>query len=556
MLTAIKPTKYAQKSAQTQNANAVSFVPCVGGVNFHDPIHNMKPTDAIVLDNFIAYPPAIETRGGYRQFAVNIPHSIISLMNWESGNANKIFATCAGEIYDITNGGEASAFPVTTIENDTTGYWSFINYTMADKKYLLAVNNGAGYWTYDDADGWVKREIEGLPENLTSITAWANRVWCTVENSSEVYYFGVGDVLGGTATPFDYGQMFRKGGYAVAVCNWTRDSGYGVNDYQVIISSEGDVLVYTGTDPSNADAYSLVGVWYIGQVPKGDKFHTKVGGDLYILSDVGIVSMNALVSGNYIATSMDNPIIRNIQPALAQDLTLYLNAENWELHVYPPLDILIVQKPADSRGMHQQYVMCLTSNAWSTFSGMPILTSVIHDRRFFFASQKNHVYVAFENNKDNELYGFFGAKTEWDLDTFDNCTWGAENMLTEDGQGVDIYATAITAFNALGNPTTMKRFNLVMPHLVAIGIPSIKVRAHMDYYINGSYAHNGMGVYKNYLWGSANWGQGKWYGAEYYRRWMGINGIGYYGAIELVVNGEMGTKWMGCQILAEGGGLM
>jgi len=536
MLTQVKPSLVGQRSAQTQNVQSLSFAPCVGGLNFYDPIHRTDVRDALILDNFIARPTGIELRGGYQQFATNIKNPV-TILSHESGSVDEdaLFVSTVGNIYDITTGGDVSQMTPVNIPNDNSGYWSFINYSMADTKYLLAVNNGAGYWVYSRDTGWIKPVIEGLPENLTSIGVWANRVWITVQNSSEVYYLQVGSILGGNASPIDYGQMFRHGGNCVAVTNWTNDGGISPNDYQVILSSSGDVLVYSGIDPSNADTYKIVGVWHIGNLPQGDKFLTKVGGDLWVLCDLGIVSLKALTTGNFRETSMDNPIIRKIQPELSKDLALHLNDAGWEMHIYPKLDILILQKPMGTNGTYHQYCLCLINNAWSTFSNMPMSTSSVFNRKYYFADNST-VYLGFENNTDNQ-----------DINT-------SKEYVVPTTNGTDIWGTAIMPFNHFGTPANLKKFQQVRPQFVCKSPPRFQVRMHIDYMMNDVYVENGYDVYQNYEWDSAIWDEGHWYGNTFYSRWVGTHGIGYTGALEIRLKGFPETTWVDCQFMIEGGG--
>ena len=59
----------------------------------------------------------------------------------------------------------------------------------------------------------------------------------------------------------DFGPLFYKGGYLVAVTDWTIDGGNGPQDYVAFISLRGQVALYAGTDPTNSSAWSLVGVF-------------------------------------------------------------------------------------------------------------------------------------------------------------------------------------------------------------------------------------------------------------------------------------------------------
>jgi hypothetical protein len=71
--------------------------------------------------------------------------------------------------------------------------------------------------------------------------------------------------VGGAATEINLGSVFRLGGCIMACYTWTIDAGNGADDHFVILSSNGEVAVYRGTDPSDATAWSIVGVFVLGR---------------------------------------------------------------------------------------------------------------------------------------------------------------------------------------------------------------------------------------------------------------------------------------------------
>jgi hypothetical protein len=45
----------------------------------------------------------------------------------------------------------------------------------------------------------------------------------------------------------------------MAMGTWTLDAGYGVDDYAVFITNNGEAIVYKGSDPSDPNDWSLIG---------------------------------------------------------------------------------------------------------------------------------------------------------------------------------------------------------------------------------------------------------------------------------------------------------
>ena len=54
-----------------QRASTITVTAPVGGWNSRDPLASMKPTDAVVLDNWFCTPTELKTRKGYSNQALN-----------------------------------------------------------------------------------------------------------------------------------------------------------------------------------------------------------------------------------------------------------------------------------------------------------------------------------------------------------------------------------------------------------------------------------------------------------------------------------------------------
>ena len=64
---------------------------------------------------------------------------------------------------------------------------------------------------------------------------------------------------------FPLGQIFKMGGFLVQMATWTIDNVSGMDDYAAFITSEGEVAIYQGYDPTQQSTWSLVGVFRIGR---------------------------------------------------------------------------------------------------------------------------------------------------------------------------------------------------------------------------------------------------------------------------------------------------
>ena len=100
--------------------------------------------------------------------------------------------------------------------------------------------------------------------------------------------------VAGTVATFDLASIAQKGGSLQAIGTWTRDGGDGSDDLAVFLTSEGEAIVYAGTNPGSADAWNLVGVFNIGR-PIGRRCVEKVGADLIVTTENGFLPLSKIL---------------------------------------------------------------------------------------------------------------------------------------------------------------------------------------------------------------------------------------------------------------------
>ena len=171
---------------------------------------------------------------------------------------------------------------------------------------------------------------------VAQLTSHQGRLWATVKDSAVGWYLGV-DQLYGEWKPFDFGALFSAGGAIAFMTTWTIDDGNGAEDHLVIMSTRGQVAVYAGTDPSTIATWSLVGLYFVGEPVKGRRGYYKVGGDMILLTQRGLVSMTALLVStkvNEATTGLKSEKVQLLISALVSEVNdlidweLYLNAAN------------------------------------------------------------------------------------------------------------------------------------------------------------------------------------------------------------------------------------
>jgi hypothetical protein len=530
-LVPLKPFKTPRRAAAAQTAQ-VGVIPApTGGLNYRDPIAAMTPADALVLTNFIPRQQGCELRKGYQVYAdsVTLPGDPVeSVFSYKApDNADdKVFIAVGGDIYDVTAGG-APVLAVTGTGSTDDEWWTTQFSTAADT-FLLAVSPGAGYWTYSTGSGWLQRTVTGLPSSVRTVAVWKRRVWFTCLEDQNVYYMDTVDAITGTATSFPMGSILRNGGYVSALVNWTMDAGLSIDDYLVAIGTEGDVAVWEGTDPTSAATFQIKGVWYVGPVPRHGVYFTPFGGDVMVVSELGLVPMSRLITGQYSQDQQIGPASK-IQSVFAPLVRRLIDEKYFDVFVVPSSEVLVIKLPADG-GTYRQFAMNVTTGAWCQFVGMPMRSVAVINGELFFGTEDGFT-----------CKGLFG-----DRDGVDTVGAGG-NYVEGDMQ---------TSFQNFGTPAQLKKFGMVRPVFIATAAPSVKLQINTQFNLSpvgGSPYFNGT---DNGIWDASVWNAASWVGQNTYQAWYGTAGLGYYGSMRMKVRGLPATVFTSAHMMTELGGVM
>lgn len=358
----------------------------IRGLNSRDPLASMHPEDALRLDNFICRPSSIEIRKGQANFTIGfaVGEKVWSLLAYRAAPNDKMFAATDTGIYDVTVTGVVGA----ALTSCTSGRWESINGSNAGIHYLLAVN-GTDPMKFYNGTVWADATVTGIdPSFFTNISQFKFRVLFTEKNSLSFWYLAVNAVQG-AATEFPLAPLFIKGGSLLAIGNWTLDGGNGPDDYCAFITTEGELAVYKGTDPSNAATWALVGVYSIAR-PIGRKCLFKYGGDLVVITESGLVKMTAVLQA---VDSRMASISDKIIGALSEAARLHKNKFGWSLTQLSAEDILILNVPTVEGTQAQQFVMNTLTGAWSMFKQMNAICFLELGARLFLGADGRVVHA-------------------------------------------------------------------------------------------------------------------------------------------------------------------
>jgi hypothetical protein len=530
--------------------------PPTQGLNTTGAVADMPPADAIEMDNFIAQDLGLQMRLGWFEYATNIgggtTMTVRTIMAYNgtpsTGVANpltssQLFAAIDTGIYYIEGGGNLSAAsPVIALSGTTNaGTMSWAQFTAAGgAQYLIACSETDGAFLYDGVT-WIKflstgsgpGHVTGVnPATFAQVCVWKRRLMFTVRASSQCWFLPVG-VVGGAAQLFDFGPQLINGGALVGLTNWTQDDGAGIDDRLVILGSSGDLVIYTGTDPASATDFQNVGVWYIGQPPVGRRSMTTSGGNVYILTQFGVIPVNQIVQGGLdnILTSDTGLLVqlRKIQSQLNTDFQTLLNTDGWELLALPGLALLQITRPSASLGENIQYVFQQHQTAWSRLIDVPGKT---------FARRLNEVYAG---TSDGRVLRVFS---------------GSVDGLKLDGTGAtQINARVTPAFNYLGTPTVQKQALMIRLNFIAQAVPSWSMLMNVDFSVTTLTSTPVAGGEIGSLWDASYWDIDRWAGgAAAYGEWRSVEGIGFALSPSIFVSSNAQTTLASIEYMVKPGG--
>lgn len=505
---------------RTQVASERSFPAPIGGWNAKDSLASMKPTDAVYLENFFPTPTEVVMRGGNVSHATGTTGNIKTLAVYNKTNGtNTMYAYTSSGIYDVTSAGAVGASKLAR----TNGKHQWTMFGDGTNNWLIAVN-GVDAPAYFDGTTWTavtgatSPALTGLTTtSIVSVCEFKGRLIFLENNSLSFWYLSSG-VAGGALTKYDLSGEAPDGGYLMACGTWTRDAGNGPDDYFVAITSEGQAIIYEGTDPSSSVSWSKVGSYKIGK-PLGRRCMLKYGADLVVLTQDGVFPLSALLlSGDEKAKYAFS---YKIQSAFVESARSYGSTFGWRAIVYPEREALLVNVPLAEDGDHEQYVMNTTTKSWCKFNSWDAEDFAILNDDLYFA------------DGTSTFKAWFGA-----ADNGSNITYRGKH-----------------AFQTFGAAET-KAPKMFMPILSVNGQLDYSIGIDVDFedkLFGGTVTFGATG---GALWGTAVWGTDTWGGSSLITRQWGAPTAydGRWISVKLkIVSNAITGSWIGSTVIYEKG---
>lgn len=480
---------------------------------------------AYILENFFPAADYVKLRGGSRQYAANMVQPIYSLMTYKSGTNEKMFAATLDRIFDVTGGGIITSADVSGL---TSGNWQYMNFTGSGGTYLVAVN-GADTRRLFDGTSWTTTPAITSVSSSTLVNCWTykGRQYFIQKNTMSAWYLEA-DAIGGDATELPLGADFPSGGYLVAGASWAVATNAGLQDVCVFISSEGEVLAYTGSSPDDTQTWSRVGLYKVGR-PLGYRCLFKAGGDVAVLCEDGIIPLSKAVNYDK-AALIDTAITRPIAPEFQRLTKGRFSEPLWSMTGWPSEQMFLVTVPQSST----QLVSNLVTGTWCKFSGWQANCFTVYRNRLFFGTNLGAVNEAYVGAAD---VGEPGDVTTTDGARWGRGRWGVAKWGNPSGTAGALAksnraytGTIFWSYTDMKTPSLMKLMGMgrvnAQSNLELQGT-SLTIRKDFDFTVPTA-PGTSQPILSGARWGVARWGIDKWPVKTSFAssRWRGLTGYG------------------------------
>lgn len=274
--------------------------PPYGGLDLVSPIDNMDPASALELVNVFPGAGAPTVRLGYTELSttgasISGEIQFMHRLPLANGTTVLIVAT-ANKLYQVTTAGVVT--DITKTVPHTSGEMNFA--ILANNIYLTNAS-GADYpQVYGSGTGGTAINVTytgvGLSfPKLVTCASYKRRIFFVEKDTGNIWYSSV-DQGGTSGSPTlkkeDLSYNLTQGGFLLWTGSFTNQTASTSAEYFYAISSEGEVIMYAGDAPDEAN-WAQVARFYIGK-PLGYRSFVRVNQDTWIITQQGIVPLSAL----------------------------------------------------------------------------------------------------------------------------------------------------------------------------------------------------------------------------------------------------------------------
>lgn len=386
-----------------QQLQAITLPAPTRGIILNENEAYMAPGAAIVMDNWMPTMRGAKLRGGCVRWCV-LPETtpVISMFRYASGNNQRIFAGNAAKLYDAT-----SSTPVLVKSGQLSGNYCASQLANASGDYTMVVNDAGDYPLRYDGTAWTvlnAGQITGPAgstvvngHNLTYVCKYRNRYFFIEGSSMNAWYLPL-NAIQGALQMIPLSGAATKGGKLLFAASWSIDAGDGIDDKLVFCTDLGELLIFTGGDPSAAASWRQEGRYQVPP-PMGMNAHMAIGGDMLIATVEGIVPISASITKNSEELEL-SAVTRQIKPMWRDEVSAK-RAWSWTMENWEEQGGIFVSWPGGNVGNRYCAAVNAATGAWCRFVGYDAVCFARMRGDMFFGTQGGIVMQADRTGYDD-----------------------------------------------------------------------------------------------------------------------------------------------------------
>jgi hypothetical protein len=312
---------------------------------------------------------------------------------------------------------------------------------------------------------------------LSAVWSYNGRLYFAGAGGMNCWYLGVASI-GGPATLLPLAPFFSYGGYLLTGCQWTYVYAAGSFKGCTFISSEGEVLIYSGSYPADP-AWTLVGQYKIAR-PLGRRCLMKSGGDMLIATEDGIVALSKVMTLDQVALQ-NVAVSRPVAPAWRDAVLARTGQPGWQIVPWPIRTFVAINLPKINANDYTQFVTNSRTGAWAQYLGWAANCFAVYEDELFYGDSVGNV-------------------------------WRAEDGGSDAG-ALSYTSTVLMAFSDLGAPSMTKQIKMVRPYVQAADLVQAQITINVDYDVTLPSVAVTPSQATGALWDVAIWDAAVWPGA-------------------------------------------
>jgi hypothetical protein len=317
---------------------------------------------------------------------------VVSMFEYINGaSVHQMFAGQPTMLYDVSL---PAAVLVKSGQSD--GNYSATQLANASGEHLIAVNDSGDPPLHYDGTTWEvfnASQITGPAGSgvetglgLTQVWTYQGRMFFIQGGTLNAYFLNVGEYKG-VLQQIPLGGSAAKGGALLFGATWSLDTGSGTDDKCVFVTTEGELLVFSGINPADATVagnWAQQGRYAIGR-PLGKNAHMLIGGDLLIATVDGIVPVSQAINKD--AGTLDLALPTRPIRSMWRSEVAAKSDRPWTMKRWDIFGGVFVTWPGGLPGNRYCALMNNATMAWCRLVGYDALCFAAMGDDFFYGTQ-------------------------------------------------------------------------------------------------------------------------------------------------------------------------